>query len=206
MSFTIEGFILKGDNKLKKWLNLSMLLIVMSGTILYLYLGSFIKKGEETTADGQHAYMIVLGAKIRADHTPSSSLKNRLDAAATYLHTYEHVTVIVSGGQGKDEPATEASIMKNYLINKGIAPERIIEEDQSTSTYENLLYSQALLPASVQALTIVSNDFHLARASYLAKQLQLETDVVSAPTPRVTETKSRLRERLALLKTFVTGP
>ena len=62
-----------------------------------------------------------------------------------------------------------------------------------------------LLPEGVTEVTIISSDFHLARAQDLAKRLGLEVDVVAAKTPKVVETKLRLREKLALLKTWIIG-
>ncbi|HBT71654.1 MAG TPA: vancomycin resistance protein, partial [Lysinibacillus sp.] len=122
-----------------------------------------------------------------------------------YLTKYPHVKVIVSGGQGPDEDQTEASVMQEYLEQNGIEATRIIVEDKSTSTYENLVFSKELLPKDTKKITIVSNDFHLKRAKYLAETLDFEVDVVAAETPKSVEAKLRLRERAALLKTYIVG-
>lgn len=95
--------------------------------------------------------------------------------------------------------------MLEYLLNNGIEASRIIAEDRSTSTYENLLFSKELLPKETKHITIVSNDFHLKRAKYLAETLDLEVDVVAAKTPKSVEAKLKLRERAALLKTYIIG-
>ncbi|WP_249646204.1 YdcF family protein, partial [Lysinibacillus sp. D3C2_S12] len=95
---------------------------------------------------GSADYMIILGAKVKPGGVPSLSLKSRLEVAVQYLTIYPHVKVIVSGGQGPDEDRTEASVMKDYLEPNGIEASRIIIEDQSTSTYENLVFSKELLP------------------------------------------------------------
>ncbi|MCY1451600.1 hypothetical protein D9M71_684740 [compost metagenome] len=125
--------------------------------------------------------------------------------AVPYLTKYPHVKVIVSGGQGPDEDQTEASVMQEYLEQNGIKATRIIVEDKSTSTYENLVFSKELLPKDTKKITIVSNDFHLKRAKYLAEPLDFEVDVVAAETPKSVEAKLRLRERAALLKTYIVG-
>ena len=109
----------------------------------------------------------------------------------------------MSGGQGHDEDRTEASVMRDVLVEQGIAADRILLEEQATSTYENLLYAKALLPDETTAVTIISNDFHLRRASFLASELGLTSDVVAAETPQSVELKSRIRERAALLKAFM---
>lgn len=179
--------------------------VLAGGFILYFWSGTLLDKGTNPRADGTNAYAIVLGARVKGNGEPSLSLQYRLETAVEYLQKNSHVKVIVSGGQGKEEPMSEAERMYTYLLEAGIAKERIIQEDASTSTYENLLFSKELLPEDEKGLTIISSDFHLARAQYLAEKLDLEVDVVPAQTPKSVEEKMRLRERAALLKTYVMG-
>ena len=178
---------------------------VVLGAVLYVALGFDMKRGQKNAASGKHTYLIVLGAKVKPGGIPSLSLQYRLDAALDYLKENPYMKVIVSGGQGPDEEQTEASFMRDYLIANGIEKSRIMTEEQSTSTYENLYYSVALLPKTERAVTIVSNDFHLRRATYIANELGYETDVIVASTPRSVEIKLNIRERLALLRTYILG-
>lgn len=190
---------------MKKWvLGVGILLLAVGG-VVYIWLGEEMKQGVQPVANGTAEYMIVLGAKIKPGGVPSLSLKNRLEEAVKYLNKYPHVKVIVSGGQGADEDRTEASVMLKYLQDNGIDTNRILVEGQSTSTYENLLFSKELLPTGTKRITIVSNDFHLKRAKYLAESLDFEVDVVAAKTPKSVEAKLELRERAALLKTYIIG-
>lgn len=189
---------------IKYWFG-GIILIVLLIVYGYYWLGAEIEKGSTPIADGSNDHVIVLGAKVKPNGEPTLSLKSRLDKAVDYLEQYEHVQVIVSGGQGADEPATEASVMANYLMDAGIDPLRIQLEEKSTSTYENLLYSKELLPEGVEEVTIISNDFHLTRAKYLANVVGLEVDVLGAPTPKSVEIQYLIRERLALLKTYIFG-
>lgn len=189
---------------MKFWLSGLILFVLILG-FLYYWLGAEIEKGQTPIADGSNDYLIILGAKVKPNGIPSLSLQNRLEVAIDYLKQYEHVQVIVSGGQGADEPATEASVMAKYLLDAGIESYRIQLEENSTSTYENFLYSKALLPEEVKEITIISNDFHLTRAKYLANVVGLEADVLAAPTPNSVKTESIIRERLALLKTYIFG-
>lgn len=189
---------------IKYWFG-GIILIVLLIVYGYYWLGVEIEKGSTPIADGSNDYVIVLGAKVKSNGEPTLSLKSRLDMAVDYLEQYKHVQVIVSGGQGADEPATEASVMANYLMDAGIDPLRIQLEEKSTSTYENLLYSKELLPEGVEEVTIISNDFHLTRAKYLANVVGLEVDVLGAPTPKSVEIQYLIRERLALLKTYIFG-
>jgi uncharacterized SAM-binding protein YcdF (DUF218 family) len=188
----------------KKWLMISFLFLIVT-ICTYSFLSYTMNRDSETTANGEKPYLIILGAKIKESGEPSLALKNRLDVSIDYLKTYPHVNVIVTGGQGPNEPDTEANVMYHYLIAHGIDANRIQKEAQSTSTYENLAFSKALLDGQLTEATIATNDFHLSRARYLAKQLNIETDGLAASTPKVVEQKSRLRERLALLKAYILG-
>ncbi|MED4889480.1 YdcF family protein [Lysinibacillus fusiformis] len=190
---------------MKKWLIRVGVVLIVIAIVLYIWLGKEIERGVEAKADGSANYMIILGAKVKPGGVPSLSLKSRLEVAVPYLVKYPQVKVIVSGGQGPDEDLTEASVMREYLEQNGIDATRIIEEDQSTSTYENLVFSKELLPKETKKITIVSNDFHLKRAKYLAESLDFEVDVVSAKTPKSVEAKLKIRERAALLKTYIVG-
>ncbi|MGE7021677.1 YdcF family protein [Solibacillus cecembensis] len=190
---------------MKKWLFAAFGLTLISGGLLYVWLGNEMDRGVEKKATGENEYAIILGAKVNPGGVPSLALANRLQVATDYLHKYPHVIAVVSGGQGADEDRTEASVMKDYLLAEGITPERILVEEVATSTYENLLYSKQLLPEDVTNITIISNDFHLTRANYLAEKIGFQADVVAAPTPKIVEAKMRLRERLALLKTYILG-
>lgn len=159
----------------------------------------------EPEADGSNEYAIVLGAKVNGE-VPSLSLHYRMDAALDYANKYPHVKLVLSGGQGPDEMMTEAEAMRRYLVKNGVDETRLILEEESTSTYENLMYSKKLMPDSVKSVTIITSDYHLARAKLLAEKIGFEsTDGIAANTPKVVQTKLKTRERLALLKTYLFG-
>ncbi|WP_370458110.1 YdcF family protein [Bacillus sp. BPN334] len=86
-------------------------------------------------------YIIVLGSKVNGTK-PSYSLQYRIDKAAEYLQSHEKTIAIVSGGKGKGEDISEALAMKNGLMKLKIAEDRIIMEDKSTSTDENIKLSK----------------------------------------------------------------
>ena len=114
-------------------------------------------------------FLIVLGAQVRGTRI-TQSLKRRLDSGHAYLVNYPNTKVVVSGGQGKGEDVSEAQAMAEYLIRCGVEPERIIQEDRSTSTWENLCFSLGCLTSPRAAVAVVTNDFHLYRALLLAKK------------------------------------
>lgn len=132
-------------------------------------------------------YVVVLGAKVRVTG-PSASLWDRIYGAYDYLETHPDAIAIVSGGQGEDEPITEAQSMYDELINLGIDPERIWMEDKATSTWENLNFTLDLIEEKTgqrpQKLGIVSSEYHLFRASLFAKKCGVEFVGIPARTSR----------------------
>lgn len=131
-------------------------------------------------------YLLVLGAKVNRNGVPSLILRNRIDAAYAYLTAHPDCTAILSGGQGPDEPITEAECMFHELVEQGIDPDRLWLEDKSTSTWENLKFTLALIEARTgrtpERIALVSNEFHLYRAELFAKEFGLETVGVPAKT------------------------
>lgn len=127
--------------------------------------------------------VVILGCKVK-NGGPSLMLRKRLDAAVPYLEAHPEVPVIVCGGQGPDEAVSEAQCMYEYLTGQGIAADRIVREDQSTSTIENLTNARALLEAHEwgSSIVIVTDGYHQLRASMIARSLDLDTDALSAPT------------------------
>ena len=186
----------------KLWgITIVVALIVAGLGMFWVLPGDRIKQAQQMKANGNYDYAIILGAKVNGE-IPSLSLRYRLESAVDYALQYPHVKLILSGGQGKDEGISEAEAMYRYLKEHGIATERLVIEDQSTSTYENLQFSQAIIP-EVAGVTIISSDYHLARARFLARQLGWKSDVVVAKTPESIKAKVLIRERLALLKTWI---
>lgn len=145
-------------------------------------------------------YLLVLGAKVRVTG-PSASLWDRIDAAADYLYGHPDVTAIVSGGQGDDEPMTEAEAIYDELVAYGIDPERIWIEDQATSTWENLNFSLALIEERTgqrpQKLGVLSSEYHLFRASLFAKACGVEFVGIPARTSRVTQMVNHFMREVA---------
>lgn len=128
---------------------------------------------------------IVLGSKINGDR-PSLMLERRLRNAARYLRQTPTAHCVVSGGQGADEAYPEALVMRDFLVELGIESERILMEDQSASTEENLRFSlQTLQEAGVAADTvvIVTDSFHQMRASFFASTEGSASYNISSLTP-----------------------
>ena len=133
-------------------------------------------------------YMVVLGAKVNRDG-PSVSLWDRICGAYEYMETHPDVIAVVSGGQGTDEPITEAECMYRELVFLGIDPERIWIEDEATSTWENMQFTLNLIEERTgqrpTKLGVLSSEYHLFRASLFARACDVEFVGIPARTSRI---------------------
>ena len=127
--------------------------------------------------------VIVLGARVYGNRV-SRSMKGRLDAAIAYLDANPDSACIVSGGRGDDETVTEASVMKQYLIEHGIPEDRIYIEDESRDTDENLKFSRRIMQEQQlkEQVALATNDFHAYRAEKYAEREGMDAEVIPAPT------------------------
>ena len=178
-----------------------LILFVSVCLIFFLGVEGMILKGSLTMPEEAQDYVIVLGAHVRSTG-PSRALVLRLDKAYEYALEYPDTMIIVSGGQGSNEPCTESSAMKQYLLEKGIAEERILEEGLSTNTRENLIFSGELIPDGA-SVGIISNGFHICRALHLAQTLGYENvSGIPARSDPATQPTNLLREFFAVVKDF----
>lgn len=126
--------------------------------------------------------VVVLGCQLWGED-PSPMLKKRLDKAYELLARYPDIPVVVTGGQGDDEIISEGEGMKRYLVKRGISEDRIIVEDKSTSTYENIRNAFDITDKMglSRDITIATSEYHVYRASLMAKA-QGAGEVTSAPS------------------------
>lgn len=187
--------------KFKRIFYTSISAAILSVAILFGLIGSeFTSKGQANLD-----YIIVLGAQVR-ESGPSTILKYRLDAAVKYLNENPDTKCIVSGGQGINEPFTEAEGMEEYLIKKGIVADRIIKEDQSKNTVQNILYSKTLLDETYENVGIVTNDFHVFRAVQIGKKQGLKNVYgIAAYSHPFYMPNNALRECGGILKDWIKG-
>ncbi len=141
-------------------------------SLLFFYQeGEFIRTALSTPKQGAD-YVVVLGAQVKGTR-PSRALLRRIQAAADYLEMNPCAKVIASGGQGPREDITEAQCIYETLVHMGIDPKRILLEERSVSTWENMDYSAALVGKEHRFL-IVTNGFHLYRAMKTARMLGIK--------------------------------
>lgn len=191
-----------GGRKKHIWLRLLLALIAL-GLIVFIALEAVVLCHAHDDLDGQPGAMIVLGAQLK-DTGPSLFLQRRLEAALRYLDDHPDTLVVVSGGQGPDEPDTEANGMEAFLREKGFAG-TILKEDQSHNTKENLKNSRKVLSDAgydIQAgVILVSNDFHLARAKLLGTRFGYRVSLLAADSDHMGyKLYNFLREPVGLVK------
>lgn len=206
--FIIMGLALrfKWIKRLPKWFKVLFGGFAAIILILMLIIFCFIRTGyrEETTDETKDLdYLIVLGAQVRTDG-PSIVLKFRLDRATEYLKESPRTICIVSGGKGSNEISSEAEAMKDYLVWNGIPADRILMEDKSTSTKENMKFSRKLIPEG-SSVGVCTNNFHLYRSLLIAEKNGIENAKgVPAGSIKRYEANNVLREICAVAREWVT--
>ena len=155
----------------------------------------------EVPTDTAYDAIIVLGAQVRPDGTPSVQLAWRLDKAAEAWRT-RNVPVVVCGAQGADEPGPEAEYMKAYLMEKGVPENRILMDPDSANTRQNLVNAKKLLAdrPEIRKVLIVSSDYHVPRAMALAGDLGFDAVGLGSPCKPEYWLKNHGREALAWVK------
>lgn len=143
-------------------------LLFAVGIIVIAAVGSRIVGAMASEPEPGLEYVVVLGAQVRGT-APSRALRRRLDRAVSYAQENPETIFVLSGGQGPDEGISEAQCMYEYLIQKGIAPDRLLLEDQSTSTEENLRFSDEKYDLKEKKIGLLSNNFHIYRALKFAE-------------------------------------
>ncbi|PKM79560.1 MAG: YdcF family protein [Firmicutes bacterium HGW-Firmicutes-14] len=188
------------NRKLKYYL-VALLLVWL---ISFIGIEIMLLTGQKSDLSMKVDYLIVLGAGLKGEKM-SSTLKSRIDRALNYLEGYPDTKVIVSGGQGPGEDITEAEAMRRYLVANGIADNRVIKEEKSTSTIENLRLSKKIVAETSKKneIIIVTSDYHMLRAKMLAKRAGLTSYSLPSRTPYYVIVNSYLREYFAIIKSFI---
>ena len=198
----------RGRNRGARKLLTVLLALIIAGAICFLIPFIAVLAGSHDDVRGDPKVMVIFGCQLRSDG-PSILLRDRLDTALDYLEDHPDMTVVVSGGQGTNEPASEARGMYDYLTAHGVDGERIILEDRSFNSRDNVAYSLEALAAggydTSGGVVLVSNAFHLARARMLWERADGPgpVSVLSAPSSHLpTLLRMYVREPLALVKSF----
>ena len=151
-------------------------------------------------------FIIILGCKLKKDGTLTNLLKGRVDKAIDFgkmqnFETGKDIIFIPSGGKGQDEVIEEAQAMKNYLIEQGIQEEKILIEDKSQNTYENIKFSNNLIKEKMQDAKVAfsTTNYHVYRAGCIAADQNLNFEGIGAKTKPYFWVNAFIREFIATL-------
>ena len=153
-------------------------------------------------------YMIILGSGLKGSEL-SIILQQRVNTGIVYLKQHPTISVIVSGGQGPGEDISEAEAMSRYLVSQGIEQTRIIQENRSTSTFENVKFSKEILQSKGvdnASIIIVTSNYHLYRAEMIASTLGYKVHGIASPSLGYLLPQNMLREYLAMIKAMLQLP
>jgi len=186
-----------------KWIRLVLLTL---GIAMAVFIAFLFIYGTNDTVRYDEDVMIVLGAGIRGERV-TSLLARRLDEAVTFHRKNPGALIVVCGGQGPQEDIAESEAMERYLIAAGVSPDVIVQEDLSTSTFENLSFARCLIVDRLGeefTSVLVTNDFHVYRATRIAHNAGIEeVNHIGAYTKWYTLPSNYLREMLAVLRLWV---
>lgn len=192
-------------------------LVSRIGRVLFvLFVLSFVAvqylivAGMQKDAAADHAdAVLVLGARVYESGKPSATLIERMDVAANFLETHPDAIAVLCGGQGSNEPFPEAEAMRRYLSARGISESRLLMDDLSSNTIQNIRNAKVLLDArfpGTYQTAVISSDFHLARARRLMRHAELDTAAIPAKTPYLLQRLSlHLREYGSIMGLMLSG-
>lgn len=205
--FLLIGFLLTSRrfmNALPGWLKVSVTAAFCVGLLLFAAVEGLILSRFHGNAGPGADCLLVLGAQWKTSG-PSDVLRRRLDKALEYLGENPDTIVIVSGGKGSDEIISEAAGMRQYLIDAGVGEERILVEDRSTNTCENLAFSAELFDSRGSRTVIVTNNFHVFRALEIAGKQGYQAEGLAADSVAWMVPNNLLREFFGVVKDFLVG-
>ncbi len=158
--------------------------VTFSALVGYIYLSP----SEDVVAASQSGgrVYIVFGAKVKS-YGPTATLAARLDAAVDAMERDGDSVCIVTGGQGIDEPTTEAEAMKDYMVSRGIDSDRIYMEAEAHDTRDNIKFSMALMEKeglSGRRVVCVSSDTHIPRIRLMCSEAGLDAGFIKAESPK----------------------
>ncbi len=169
-------------------------LLVVGITEAIIIRASFGNPGEECD------YVVVLGCYVN-ERGPSQTLLDRINAAYDYLTAHPDSIAVVTGGQGPDEPMTEAQCMYNVLVDRGIDPDRVWMEGEATSTWENLKFSLDLIQEKAgqrpDRIGLLSSEFHLYRSGLQARAQGVEAVGIPAHTSKFSQMVNHFMREVA---------
>lgn len=160
-----------------------LLALAAAGAIVELGLMTAVFLCEKTPRPvSKRDAIILLGARIMPDGELSTTVLHRVETALDAYQKGCGKLIIACGARGRDEPETEAGAMARWLIARGVPASAIAVDDQSTDTVQNLANARAEMDArGYKTAIIVTSDYHLTRALWLASDQGLDAIGAAAP-------------------------
>lgn len=178
-----------------------LLMVLLLGILCALALMGYVYYRETHLPPiAQSDVIIVLGAQVKEDGTPSVALERRLTAA---LESYQEraQVIIVCGAQGANEPRAEGDVMRDWLVEHGVPEADVVAETASFNTRENLRYARTIMQErGLSQALVVTSDYHVARALELCRQEGIEATGKGSPSKPEYFIKNHLREGLSWVK------
>lgn len=188
-----------------KGLRITINILVIAGVLWLLVTQLLVVSAFFSKPSKGLDYILVLGSQV-TESGPAPITKLRLDTAYDYLSENGDTKVIVSGGMAGSESRSEGEVMKDYLEGRGIAAERILTEEESRNTTENIRLSSHYFDKEEDTIGIVTNNFHLFRAKAIAKKQGLKNvSGIAAPCPPYYLPNNMFRESFGITKDFLFG-
>ncbi len=179
-----------------------------TGICWCIALSFFISRAEpEILTEKENLPVLILGSKVDGTK-PSADLQKRIDTAADWLLSHPNSVAVACGGKGTGEEVMEAEVIREKLLERGIKPDRILLENRSVNTEQNLFYAQKVLLENnlpSKEVLLLTDDYHLYRALLIAKQNGLTAWGISVSTPPLVFPALFARELFAVTKYFVFG-
>ncbi len=212
----------QNEGKIPVWFSISVGTIFATGFVI-LAITEVLIGLSAIRASGQPVdYVIVLGARVRGNII-SNSLKQRLDRALEYSEEYPNTTLVLSGGKGPGEDVSEAFAMYEYLACHGVPESKILIEEYSSDTVENIEFSMDVIEhqeynraemarwhlrefyrerpeGDTIRVGILTSNYHIFRAESIAKKMDIEAVGVAAACDPVLAVHLWVREAFAVLK------
>lgn len=211
IAFYIMAFLIHKRIQIPFGVKTGGVLLLAAAGVVFVCVELLIAAAMLQKPDKELDYLIVLGAQVKGD-VPSLSLKYRIDAAGDYLRENKETKAVLSGGKGPGENISEAECMYRELLLRGIEKERLIKEDKSVNTSENIEFSYRILQDRHKNGTeklktgIVTNGFHVFRGTAIArKKMNGKIQGIPAKSNKFLLVNYMVREFLGVLKDRAAG-
>lgn len=184
-----------------------LIILIITAFLMFVFINSYVKSStqnliisEDEAQSVNPDCIIVLGAGVRSDGSPSPMLTDRLKTGIELYEKGVSDRLLMSGDHTK-KGYDEVNIMKSYAIDKGIPSEHVFMDHAGISTYDSIYRAKEIFQA--ERIVIVTQEYHLYRALYIAEKLGLEAYGVSADVRVYAGQELReIREKAARVKDF----